>query len=579
MKTLIHSGALTVLLTVLGLSAFAQGTAFTYQGRLNDGSSPANGAYDLAFALFDAASGGTQQGGALTNAATAVSNGLFTVTLDFGNQFAGPARWLQIGVATNGNGAFATLSPRQALTAVPYAVRSISAATVDSGGQNALALTSGGSTALLLSPIATNGTVNFLAGAATNSITSDSVGVTISGGGATTYFIQDGTNAPMNIAGPNTSGGDFSTIGGGMRNTIGTDAHAAVIAGGIGNSLGSNSVAAFIGGGFQVTIGTNAGNTVLAGGDNNTIGANARSASLVGGERNEIGASSTYGFIGGGWNNRTGTNALGAAIASGINNRVGTNALVAFIGGGYQNTIEDGNVDSTITAGDNNTIRTNSSWGSIGGGERNEIAGGARWATVPGGSRNQVAGDYGFAAGRQAKASHPGAFVWADSQGTDFASTANDQVSFRAQGGVRFTSGSGSPNQTVAWTPGSASWSFTSDRNTKDRIAPVNPQSVLEKLTHVPIAEWSYIGFEQRHVGPMAQDFHAQFPLNPNDKVLNDADLHGVALAAIQGLNAKVESGKQKIETLETENAELKARNESLEARLNRLEKLVSERK
>src|SRR5687767_6158432 len=83
-------------------TAFAQGTAFTYQGRLNDGASPANGTYDLKFALFDAASTGNQVGGALTNAATAVSNGLFIVTLDFGNQFPGPDRWLEIGVRTNG---------------------------------------------------------------------------------------------------------------------------------------------------------------------------------------------------------------------------------------------------------------------------------------------------------------------------------------------------------------------------------------------------------------------------------------------------------------------------------------------
>ncbi len=565
MKTKFLLRLTAAFLLALTPAARAQSTAFTYQGRLDDGGIPANGLYDLRLALYNAASAGTQQGNTLTNAATAVSNGLFTVTLDFGNQFPSADRWLEIGVITNGGGAFATLMPRQQITATPYALRAATAGTVDSGGQNALTLTSGGSTALILSPIATNGTVNFLAGAASNSITSDAVGVTISGGGATTYLIPDGTNAPMNIAGPNTSGGDFSTIGGGMRNTIGTDAHASVIAGGVGNSLGSNSAAAFIGGGFQVTIGPNAGNAVLTGGDNNIIGANARSASLVGGERNEIGASSTYGFIGGGWNNRTGSNALGAAIASGINNRIGTNALVAFIGGGYQNTIEDGNVDSTITAGDNNIIRTNSSWGSIGGGERNEIAGGARWATVPGGSRNQVTGDYGFAAGRQAKANHPGAFVWADAQGTDFASTATNQFSVRASGGVRFMSGNGGANQAVSWTPGSASWSFTSDRNTKDRIAPVNAEEVLAKLTRVPIAEWSYIGYEQRHVGPMAQDFHAQFPLNPNDTVLNDADLHGVALAAIQGLNAKLE---QRLEQKETEIAELKVRLEKLEQRL-----------
>jgi len=140
-------------------------------------------------------------------------------------------------------------------------------------------------------------------------------------------------------------------------------------------------------------------------------------------------------------------------------------------------------------------------------------------------------------------------------------------------GGATFSSGSNGANQSVVWTPGSASWSFTSDRDTKDRVAAVDAESILEKLLHVPIAEWSYIGYYQRHIGPMAQDFHAQFPLNPNDKALNDADLHGVALAAIQGLNEKIESRKQKAETrfekLEAENAELKDRLEKLERSLN----------
>jgi len=74
----------------------------------------------------------------------------------------------------------------------------------------------------------------------------------------------------------------------------------------------------------------------------------------------------------------------------------------------------------------------------------------------------------------------------------------------------------------------------------------------------------------------MAQDFHAQFPFNENDKALNDADLHGVALAAIQGLNEKVESGKEKterhvqqleqqLEQKETEITELKNRLEKIE--------------
>lgn len=114
-------GALTFL---CALDCFSQGTAFTYQGRLNAGGSPANGTYDLRFILYNADPGGSQQGPILTNAATAVSNGLFTVALDFGNQFPGADRWLEIGVRTNGGGTFTTLSPRQKITPTPYAVAS-----------------------------------------------------------------------------------------------------------------------------------------------------------------------------------------------------------------------------------------------------------------------------------------------------------------------------------------------------------------------------------------------------------------------------------------------------------------------
>ena len=126
------AAVLGLLTSALCLSAFAQGTAFTYQGRLDDGATPASGNYDLRFALFNAITAGTQQGGLLTNAPTAVSNGLFTVMLDFGNQFPGANRWLEIAVRTNGGGAFSTLAPRQALTPTPYAVQAATAATASS---------------------------------------------------------------------------------------------------------------------------------------------------------------------------------------------------------------------------------------------------------------------------------------------------------------------------------------------------------------------------------------------------------------------------------------------------------------
>ena len=103
--------------------AAAQGTLFTYQGQLTDGGNPAGGIYDLRFAIYDAVTNGNAVGGPLTNSATPVNNGLFTVALDFGsNAFSGAGRWLEIAARTNGSNAFVTLSPRQQLTAAPYAI-------------------------------------------------------------------------------------------------------------------------------------------------------------------------------------------------------------------------------------------------------------------------------------------------------------------------------------------------------------------------------------------------------------------------------------------------------------------------
>src|ERR1044071_2963498 len=117
-------------------TAHAQGSAFTYQGRLNDGGAPATGIYDLQFKVFDSTNlPGTVIAGPLTNAATGVSNGLFTVTLDFGSVFDGNNRFLEIAARTNGTGAFSTLSPRQQITATPYAITASNLTGTLSAGQ------------------------------------------------------------------------------------------------------------------------------------------------------------------------------------------------------------------------------------------------------------------------------------------------------------------------------------------------------------------------------------------------------------------------------------------------------------
>ena len=112
------------LLAVLNfhpVTAHAQGTAFTYQGQLLDNGQPASGIYDVSFSVFHAAAGGSIDG-VLTNQGVVVSNGLFTTTLDFHGTPDGSPIWFELGVRTNGNSGFTTISPRQALTPTPYAL-------------------------------------------------------------------------------------------------------------------------------------------------------------------------------------------------------------------------------------------------------------------------------------------------------------------------------------------------------------------------------------------------------------------------------------------------------------------------
>ncbi|HEV2453714.1 MAG TPA: tail fiber domain-containing protein, partial [Verrucomicrobiae bacterium] len=111
---------------------------------------------------------------------------------------------------------------------------------------------------------------------------------------------------------------------------------------------------------------------------------------------------------------------------------------------------------------------------------------------------------------------------------------------------------------------------LTSDRNAKENFTPVNPQTVLDKVAALPVSEWNYKTSENiEHIGPMAQDFHAAFGLNgADDKHISVVDEGGVALAAIQGLNEKLEEQR-------SENAQLKLENSLLSQRLDELESEV----
>jgi len=102
-----------------------------------------------------------------------------------------------------------------------------------------------------------------------------------------------------------------------------------------------------------------------------------------------------------------------------------------------------------------------------------------------------------------------------------------------------------------------------SDRNAKTDLAEIDPAEVLRKVVALPLSSWRYREDlpAVRHLGPMAQDFHAAFGLWNSDTMIFPLDASGVSMAAIQGLHARLVAA-------EAENEALRARLERLERRL-----------
>ena len=192
-----------LLILFVCVSAVGQSSAFTYQGRLTDGGSAANGNYDLQFALWDSLSGGNQVGSTQTLNTVAVSNGVFTTSLDFGaGAFPGAGRFLEISARPSGGGSFTTLNPRQQITSTPYAVRSSSAANADASNTATNATQLGGVAAsnyvqtndsrLSDARSPTPGSSNYIQ----NTSSTQSANFNISGSGSIGGNVGIGTTAP-----------------------------------------------------------------------------------------------------------------------------------------------------------------------------------------------------------------------------------------------------------------------------------------------------------------------------------------------------------------------------------------------
>jgi hypothetical protein len=318
------------------------------------------------------------------------------------------------------------------------------------------------------------------------------------------------------------------------------------------------------------------GVNLVAGSAANVIEPGIQGATIAGGgSANYLGAphvnraGGDFATVSGGSRNVIEPTAHWSTIGGGLANAVRLNSQWSTIAGGNRNQIELDADGSAIVGGRTNTINGGASEGFIGGGAFNRILTNVTHASIPGGLSNTAGGDFSFAAGRQASALHDGAFVWSDNSELEQASTAENQFTIRASGGIRIFSNADSTTG-VLLPAGEGTWSNLSDRDAKTEFAPVNARELLDRLTALPLQTWRYRSQTTpgRHLGPTAQDFHAQFNLGNDDRHIATIDADGVALAGIQGLNEKLE---EELRRKEAEIEELRTKVDRLSARLDEL--------
>ena len=155
--------------------------------------------------------------------------------------------------------------------------------------------------------------------------------------------------------------------------------------------------------------------------------------------------------------------------------------------------------------------------------------------------------------------SKTGSFTYSDGS----APTQNDaamQFMVRASGGIKLYSSTNTTAGTQL-ASGSGSWTALSDRNAKKAVVPIDSREVLDRVVAMPLSTWQYTTQDEkfRHMGPMAQDFYSAFHLGESDTGIDTIDADGVALAAIQGLNAKLEERDREIAENNRKIAELSA--------------------
>jgi hypothetical protein len=336
-----HSFVLCALIViVLGAAqtVLAQTTVFTYQGKLDFDGVPANGQFDFQFKLFDATSGGTQQGATLEQLSVNVTNGDYKVNLDFGaSVFTGADRFLEVSYRFSGSTTYTTL-PRQQFTSTPYAIRSLVSTSADG-------LSAGCASCV------TSGQIQSVQGGQV----SGAIPVASVPAGSASYIQNTTSQQPgsnFNISGDGTAAGTLSAnvvnattqynLGGQRVLSVGADS----VSVGINTGRASNS---------NLFFGVSAGQNNSSGVVNAFFGLNA-------GQSNTTGSVNAFFGAGTGQSNTTGSyNAFFGASAgrshqSGINNSFFGNAAGSKLISGQSNSFFGASAGSNVTSGFNNAF-------------------------------------------------------------------------------------------------------------------------------------------------------------------------------------------------------------------------------
>jgi trimeric autotransporter adhesin len=606
---------ITIIFTAFILvgAAFGQTSSFNYQGKLTETGAAANGTYQFTFRLYDAPAAGSQVGPTLSDVSVTVADGTFSANLDFGvSSFTGADRYLDVSVRKNAGDPYTPLTPRQKINSAPYATKAAKSADADAiGGQSAASVAS-----------AVEAVNNATAANTANAIARRDANGQITVG---SLKFQDGTSMTTaasggaNILGSANTWTGSNTFNGGV--TVGNPVNAgdAVNKG----FLDANTIK-FVPGAEQLSVGDANGTAPMI----NLRGGSTCCSSPGGHTPAWFKVFQNGSFV------ATGNLGIGVSPMQGKGYRTSWDSYKGAFRSGYaDNEWDDAKVGFFSWAGGSNSTAvglyalafgdTNSaeSTSSIVFGSGNQVKGAAGFSA---GAGNRVCDTYGVALGNNAKSGGPlingkcdpdtfnirglaavaigynvtadqdhttamgkfasnngwqGTFIWSDGsaqQSADtFRNTTNNEFAARATGGFRFrTNLAGTTGCNLP--AGSGVFNCTSSRYTKENF--VSAAGVLASLRKIPVSTWNYIseGREVRHLGPMAEDFFAEFKLGTGNTSIGVQDLAGVSIAAVKELDEQLQQKNAEIERLQNEIKALRSNQTELEKRLQAIEHTLS---